>query len=67
LQRGERADVLAALRKLPARQRDVLLLRYYLDLSERETAEALGITNGTVKVHAHRGLIALAPLLEAEP
>jgi RNA polymerase sigma-70 factor (sigma-E family) len=60
----ERHEVLSALRALPRRQRDVLLLRYYLDLTERDTAEALGISVGSVKTHAHRGLAALALILE---
>ena len=66
MQSEQRREVLEALRSLPRRQRDVLLLRYYLDLSERETADALGITTGSVKTHAHRGLAALAHLLENE-
>lgn len=66
LQSERRRAVLDALRSLTRRQRDVLLLRYYLDLSERETADALGITPGSVKTHAHRGLAALAHLLENE-
>ena len=57
-------EVLDALRALPERQRDVLALRYYLDLSEAEIAAALGIATGTVKTHAHRGLAALASRLE---
>ena len=56
--------VLAALRSLPDRQRDVLLLRFYLDLSESEIAETLGIAAGTVKTHAKRGIEALTELLE---
>ncbi|MFP5256720.1 MAG: RNA polymerase sigma factor [Acidimicrobiia bacterium] len=57
-------QVLAALRGLPDRQREVLALRYYLDLSESEIAATLGITAGSVKTHAHRGLHALAEALE---
>jgi RNA polymerase sigma factor (sigma-70 family) len=56
---SDRLDLLAALRTLPRRQREVVALRYLADLSETETAEALGIAPGTVKVHAHRGLAAL--------
>lgn len=52
--------MLAALRSLPARQREVLALRYYLDLPEAEIAATLGISAGSVKTHAHRGLAALA-------
>ena len=58
------ARVLAALRALPVRQREVLALRYYLDLSEAEIAATLGISAGAVKTHAHRGLGALAERLE---
>jgi len=56
--------VLRALRALPDRQREVLALRYYLDLSEAEIAATLGISAGSVKTHAHRGLQALAEALE---
>jgi RNA polymerase sigma factor (sigma-70 family) len=52
--------MLTALRSLPTRQREVLALRFYLDLSEAEIAAALGISPGSVKTHAHRGLAALA-------
>ncbi|MGH3118601.1 MAG: sigma-70 family RNA polymerase sigma factor [Gaiellales bacterium] len=60
----EHRIVLAALRSLPERQREVLALRYYLDLSEAEIADTLGIAAGTVKTHAQRGLAALHQLLE---
>ncbi len=56
--------VLNALRSLPERQREVLALRYYLDLSEAEIAATLGISAGAVKTHAHRGLAALTEQLE---
>jgi RNA polymerase sigma-70 factor (sigma-E family) len=61
---GDDQRVLAALRSLPDRQREVLALRYYLDLSEAEIATTLGISSGSVKTHAHRGLAALAERLE---
>ena len=51
--------VLDALRGLPARQREVLALRYYSELSEAEIADALGISRGAVKSHASRGAAAL--------
>jgi len=57
-------QVLSALRALPDRQRAVLALRYYLDLSEAEIARTLGISAGSVKTHASRGLAALAERLE---
>ena len=56
---ARRAMVLDALRRLPRRQREVLALRYYLDLSEAEIAETLGISRGAVKSHASRGASAL--------
>jgi len=60
-----RQHVLAALRALPARQREVLALRYYSELSEAEIAEALGISRGAVKSHASRGAAALRVSLAA--
>jgi RNA polymerase sigma-70 factor (sigma-E family) len=61
-----RDEVLAALRTLPPRQREALALRFYLDLSEAEMAEAMGVTSGSVKTHVHRGLAALAQRLGEE-
>jgi RNA polymerase sigma factor (sigma-70 family) len=61
----DQQDVLDAMRSLPRRQRECLVLRYYLDLSESEIASTLGISNGSVKSHASRGLAALAKRLEA--
>jgi RNA polymerase sigma-70 factor (sigma-E family) len=57
------ARVLAALHTLPRRQQEVLVLRYYGDLSEAEIAHTLGISRGAVKSHAHRGLAALKAAL----
>lgn len=65
LQRDSARAVLAALRCLPARQRDALVLRYWLELSEVEIAATLGVAPGTVKTHVKRGLEALARMLEA--
>jgi RNA polymerase sigma-70 factor (sigma-E family) len=62
-----RAVVLNAMRELPDRQREVLALRYYLDLSEAEIAQTLGISRGAVKSHASRGASALRKLLEHTP
>ena len=62
----ERREVLAALAALPVRRREVLVLRYYLGLSEAEIARTLGISTGTVKSCAARGLTALARLLGEE-
>lgn len=60
----DQRDVLTALRTLPARQRECLVLRYYLDLTESQIAATLGISNGSVKSHSSRGLAALARRLE---
>ena len=59
-----RTRVLDALRSLPDRQREVLALRYYLELSEAEIAEALGISKGAVKTHASRGAATLRAEME---
>ncbi len=64
---SERARMLAAVRRLPEKQASVLILRYYLDLSEAEIAETLGIARGSVKSHAHRGLAKLQTMLGEEP
>ncbi len=61
-----RAAVLEAMRTLPQRQREVLALRYYLDLSEAEIAATLGISRGAVKSHASRGASALRELLKGD-
>ncbi len=54
-----RDDLLAAMARLPLRQREVVALRYLEGLSTNETAEVLSIAPGTVKAHLHRGLAAL--------
>jgi RNA polymerase sigma-70 factor (sigma-E family) len=56
-------EVVAALRRLPTRQREALVLRYYADLSEGEIAEAMGISRGAVKSHTARGMAALRGVL----
>jgi DNA-directed RNA polymerase specialized sigma24 family protein len=50
---------------LPGRRREAIVLRYWLDLPEREIAAAMGISPGTVKSHVSRGLAALAHTLQA--
>lgn len=63
--RGDETDRLAAaVRRLPTRQREVVVCRYYLELTERETATLLEIGIGSVKRHAHRAMQALATHLE---
>jgi RNA polymerase sigma-70 factor, ECF subfamily len=56
-----------ALEQLPADQRSVLLLRFYLDWSVDEVATALGLAPGTVKSRVHRGLRRLESMLEERP
>lgn len=65
LERATGQRLLAALGRLPRRQREVLTLRYYVDLSEAQIADALSISTGSVKAHAHRGLTALRSDVEA--
>ncbi|MDN0200745.1 sigma-70 family RNA polymerase sigma factor [Streptomyces sp. S.PNR 29] len=61
----EHREVLAALAKLTRRRREVLVLRYWSNLSEAQIAETLGISRGSVKSLASRALDALEKLLEA--
>jgi RNA polymerase sigma factor (sigma-70 family) len=60
---AEQARVWQAITRLPTRQRQVVVCRYYLDLSERETARSLGVSAGTVKTCAARALKALSTTL----
>jgi RNA polymerase sigma-70 factor (sigma-E family) len=67
--RGDRQDVLAALASLPRGQRAVVVLRFYEDLTEAQTAEALGVSVGTVKSQTSRALSALrsSKILQEQP
>jgi len=65
LEHDEAGRLWGALTRLPPRQRQVLVLRYYLDQSEAEIAETLQVSRGSVKRHASRGLETLARSLEA--
>jgi RNA polymerase sigma-70 factor (sigma-E family) len=58
-----RREVADAVRALPRRQRECVILRYFLDCSTAETADALAVSEGTVKQHLHRALAALAVTL----
>ena len=62
----EHREVLAAMRRLPDRQREALVLRFYLGVSEEETARAMGISRGTVKSSTSRALAALGRMLKEE-
>lgn len=63
LVRDEHRAALAAVRALPRHQREVLILRYWSGLSEREIAQALGISQGSVKSAASRGMATLQRVL----
>jgi RNA polymerase sigma-70 factor (sigma-E family) len=60
----EQRTVAAALRELPRRQREAVVLRYYLDLSIEETAQVMGVSPGTVKSATHRALAAVGRTLK---
>jgi RNA polymerase sigma-70 factor (sigma-E family) len=62
----ERSAVIAALRSLPARQREALVLRFYADMSEAQIAETMKISRGAVKSHTARAMQALRTVLERE-
>ena len=62
--RDEEGALVVVMRTLARRQREVLACRYVLDLSVAETAQLLEISEGSVKVHAHRGLQALQQRIE---
>jgi RNA polymerase sigma-70 factor (sigma-E family) len=59
----EHRQVLTAIRRLPNRQREVLVLRFYLDLDEAEIARSMRISRGTVKSTTSRALAALGRIL----
>ena len=63
----EHREVWEAVRSLPRRQREVLVLRYWSGLSEEQIATALGVSRGTVKSTASRGLDAVQKTLGALP
>jgi RNA polymerase sigma-70 factor (sigma-E family) len=62
----ERSAVVSALRALPERQREALVLRYYGDLSEAQIAAVMGISRGAVKSHTARAMAALRTVLERD-
>jgi RNA polymerase sigma-70 factor (sigma-E family) len=62
----ECSPVVAALHRLSRRQREVLVLRYYAELSEAETASAMGISPGAVKSHTARAMLAIRDALGPE-
>jgi RNA polymerase sigma-70 factor (sigma-E family) len=60
----ERRAVMAALRRLPSRQREAVVLRFYLDLSAEEAATTMGISSSSVRSATHRALASLGRLLQ---
>ena len=66
LVRLEQSAVVEALRRLPRRQREAIVLRYYADFSEAEVAAAMGISRGAVKSHTARAIAALRADLEQQ-
>ena len=63
----EREDVIRALRRLPDRQREVLVLRFYAELPDEQIARVMGIRPGTVRSTAFRALDALGRALKETP
>ena len=66
LSRLERSAVISALRTLPPRQREALVLKYYADLPEAQIAATMGISQGAVKSHTARAMASLRSVLEME-
>ncbi|MER5545243.1 SigE family RNA polymerase sigma factor [Streptomyces sp. NPDC001118] len=61
----ERRDLIKAMKGLQRRQREVLVLRYFADMTEAQVAESLGISLGSVKAYGSRGIAALRVAMEA--
>src|SRR5580704_2212261 len=59
-----RQEVIRALRRIPARQREAVVLRYWADLPEAEIAELMGVSVGAIKGYISRAMARLGPLLE---
>lgn len=64
---GDRIDLQRALLILSKRQREVVILRYLVDLPEADVGAEFGISIGSVKTHAHRALAALRTVMRADP
>jgi RNA polymerase sigma-70 factor (sigma-E family) len=62
----EHREVLTALRRLPRRQREAIVLRHCMGLPEEEVAQAMNVSRGTVKSTSHRALAALAKILKED-
>jgi RNA polymerase sigma-70 factor (sigma-E family) len=66
MQTEQQRAMFAAIRRLPARQRETLVLRYYLDMSEDQAARAMGVSRGTVKAATSRAIAAIGRMLKEE-
>jgi RNA polymerase sigma-70 factor (sigma-E family) len=66
LTREERDEIMRAVRRLPPRQREALVLRFYLDLSAEETATTMGISPSSVRSATHRALESLGRMLQEQ-
>jgi len=66
LTREERDEIMRAVRRLPQRQREALVLRFYLDLSAEETATTMGISPSSVRSATHRALASLGRMLQEQ-
>jgi RNA polymerase sigma factor (sigma-70 family) len=64
--RDDQREVIDALRQLPLRQRDCVVLRYYFELGVAEIADTLGVSSNSVKTHLKRGMAALGRILGAD-
>ena len=67
LTREERDEIMRAVRRLPQRQREALVLRFYLDLSAEEIAATMGISPSSVRSATHRALTSLGRILQEQP
>jgi RNA polymerase sigma factor (sigma-70 family) len=63
---ANRSTVLEALRRLPIRQREAVVLRFYAGLSDTETAKSMGVSIGTAKTHLRRGMASLSENAETQ-
>ena len=62
----ERDEIMRAVRRLPPRQREALVLRFYLDMSAEETAATMGISASSVRSATHRALASLGDMLQEQ-
>jgi RNA polymerase sigma-70 factor (sigma-E family) len=62
----DRSEVVAALRTLPGRQREVVVLKFYADMTEAQIAQTLQISQGAVKSHTSRAMTALRTVLAGD-